>query len=60
MLAITCALIAAAVLSMLFASTRKIGIISVALLCLLFPIPVLALVLIVIGTYNYLTHVKAI
>jgi hypothetical protein len=46
MLSITAALICTASLGLLFASTRKLGILAVALLCFLFPVPVLSLLLV--------------
>jgi len=52
MIALTCALVTAAVLCMLFASTRNMGVIFVTILCFLYPIPV-TLALIGIGIIYY-------
>jgi len=53
MIALTCALCTAAILSMLFTATRSIGILCVTLLCILYPLPVTILVLIGIGLYKW-------
>ena len=47
------ALITGATLSMLFSNTRNIGILCVAVLTFLFPIPMVILVLFGVGTYLY-------
>ena len=47
------ALITGAILSMLFSNTRNIGILCVAVLTFLFPIPMVILVLFGVGTYLY-------
>jgi hypothetical protein len=52
MIAITCALVTSAVLCMLFASTRSIGVLCVTVLCFIYPIPV-TLALIGIGLIYY-------
>jgi len=52
MIALTCALVTASILCMLFASTRSIGVLCVTLLCFLYPIPV-TLTLIGIGIIYY-------
>lgn len=52
MISITCALVTAAVLCMLFASTRNMGVLFVTILCFLYPIPVI-LVLIGVGIVFY-------
>jgi hypothetical protein len=49
----TCALITAAVLSLLFRSTQGIGIICVTVLTFLYPITVMILVVIGIAIYFY-------
>ena len=41
MVALTCALLAATVAGFLFASTRRLGIVALAVLCLLHPIALL-------------------
>lgn len=53
MLSLTVALLVTAALSLSFSSTRKMGILSIALLCFLFPLPVLALLLIAGGVMCY-------
>lgn len=57
MIALTCALITAAVLSMCFPQTRSIGIICVTVLCFLYPIPVIS-VLILGGIVYYLKNMR--
>jgi hypothetical protein len=52
MIALTCALVTAAVLCMLIPSTRNLGVIFVTVLCFLYPIPV-TLILISIGMAYY-------
>ena len=47
------ALVTGATLSMLFSNTRNIGILCVAVLTFLFPIPMVILVLFGVGTYLY-------
>ena len=47
------ALITGAILSMLFSNTRNIGILCVAVLTFLFPIPMVIVVLFGVGTYLY-------
>ena len=47
------ALVTGAILSMLFSNTRNIGILCVAVLTFLFPIPMVILVLLGVGTYLY-------
>ena len=47
------ALITGAILSMLFSNTRNIGILCVAVLTFLFPIPMVIAVSIGVGTYLY-------
>lgn len=47
------ALITGATLSMLFSNTRNIGILCVAVLTFLFPVPMMILVLFGVGTYLY-------
>ena len=47
------ALITGAILSMLFSNTRNIGILCVAVLTFLFPIPMVIVVLLGVGTYLY-------
>ena len=49
----TSALITGSILSMLFPNTRTIGIICVAVLTFLYPIPMVIVVLFGIGTYIY-------
>ena len=53
MIALTCALITGAILSMFFPNTRIIGIISIVVLTFLYPIPTVIVVLVGIGTYFY-------
>ena len=54
MIDLTCALITGATLSLLFANTRGIGIICVAILTFQFPIPMVIMVLIGVGLFfNY-------
>lgn len=50
---LTCALVTAAVLSMLFRSTRGIGIICVTVLTFLYPIPSMTLAALGLGVYIY-------
>ena len=52
MIALTCALVTAAVLCMFIPSTRNMGVVFVTVLCFLYPIPVIS-VLIVIGIVYY-------
>jgi len=47
------ALITGATLAMLFPNTRTVGILCVAALTFLFPIPMLIVVLLGVGTYLY-------
>jgi hypothetical protein len=47
------ALITGAVLSMLFSNTRTVGIICVAVLAFLYPIPVMIVVLIAVSIFLY-------
>ena len=47
------ALITGATLAMLFSNTRTVGILCVAALTFLFPIPMLVVVMIGVGTYLY-------
>ena len=47
------ALVTGATLSMLFSNTRNIGILCVAVLTFLFPIPMVIVVLFGVGTYLY-------
>ena len=47
------ALITGATLSMLFSNTRNVGILCVAVLTFLFPIPMMIIVLFGVGTYLY-------
>ena len=47
------ALFTGATLSMLFSNTRNIGILCVAVLTFLYPIPMVILVLFGVGTYLY-------
>ena len=47
------ALITGATLAMLFSNTRNIGILCVAVLTFLFPIPMVIVVLFGVGTYLY-------
>ena len=53
MIELTSALITGSILSMLFPNTRTIGIICVAVLTFLYPIPMVIVVLFGIGTYIY-------
>lgn len=53
MLSLTVALLVTAALSLSFSSTRKMGILSIAILCFLFPLPILALLLIAGGVMYY-------
>jgi hypothetical protein len=55
-ISLTCALVTAAVLSMMFRSTRGIGIICVTVLTFLYPIPVM--ILVAIGIAAYLTYLR--
>lgn len=50
---LTCALVTAAVLSMMFRSTRAIGIICVTVLTFLYPIPSMTLAALGLGVYIY-------
>ena len=47
------ALIVGSILSMLFSNTRTVGIICVAVLTFLYPIPMIIVVLFGVGTYIY-------
>ena len=53
MIELTSALITGSVLSMLFPTTRTIGIICVAVLTFLYPIPSVIVVLFGVGTYIF-------
>ena len=53
MIALTCALITGAILSLLIPSTRSIGIGCVTILTFLFPIPMTILVVIGMGLFLY-------
>ena len=53
MLDLTLALVVVAALGLSFSTTRQIGILSVALLCFLYPALVLVLILIGGGVYFY-------
>jgi hypothetical protein len=53
MVELTSALITGSILSMLFPNTRTIGIICVAVLTFLYPIPAVIVVLIGMGFYLY-------
>ena len=46
MITLTCALVTAAALCMLFTSTRNMGVIFVTALCFLYPIPVTVLLVV--------------
>ena len=50
---ITCALITATVLCLLFSQTRKYGVVAVSLLCIAYPRIILSLVIIFSGSYLY-------
>lgn len=50
---LTCALVTASVLSMMFRSTRAIGIICVTVLTFLYPIPTMTLAALGLGIYIY-------
>lgn len=52
MIALTCALVTAGILSMFFANTRCIGIICITVLCFLYPIPVISS-LVAAGIFYY-------
>lgn len=57
MVALTCALTTAAVLSMCFPQTRSIGIVCVTALCFMYPIPV-SLILIGGGIIYYVKRMR--
>ena len=57
MVALTCALSTAAVLSMCFPQSRTVGIVCVTVLCFLYPIPVI-LVLILGGVIFYVKKMR--
>lgn len=56
MLSITAALVITAVLGLCFTSTRKLGILAVAILCFLFPYFLLPLALMGAGIYFFITQ----
>jgi hypothetical protein len=53
MIELTSALITGSILSMLFSNTRTVGIICVAVLTFLYPIPMVIVVLFGVGTFLY-------
>ena len=57
MMALTCALSTAAILSMCFPQTRLLGIGCTAILCFLYPIPVIS-VLIAVGIVYYVKKLR--
>ena len=57
MLALTCALLAATLGGLLFSSTRRIGIVSLAVLVLLHPL-LLLLFVVVVGGVIYFIHIR--
>lgn len=50
---IVCALVTGSILAMLFSNTRTVGIICIAVLTFLFPIPMVIIVLFGVGVYLY-------